>query len=109
MPPVSRAKHTPASIRNISDVLDSASKQLAAVADRMSDHDVQVVYVKYQKELERGLRGVSGFAHAAFSALHDSLEDKGHFIAPQEQLEKKIRTLEADLKKAKKRIEELEG
>jgi hypothetical protein len=110
MPKVSQTKHDAKSLRNIAERASRAIEIIRAAGLVLEHNNIESpVVVKYHAEMVRGLKGISRFAYAASEAVHDAVAGEGFYVASTEQLERKIKTLESDLKKAQLKIAETEA
>jgi homoserine trans-succinylase len=108
VPKESSAKFDSEALSALIDRFDESIQLLRLVRDEMLEKKIKVLQIKNYAEMKRATKGLQNFAYAARDAFHQHREGEGVFVAPVEQLEQKIKTLEAELKKAHGRIEEME-
>jgi len=79
--------HTPHDIDSLSSIierLETTASTLRTTAASMKRKEITTIQVQYQKELERGMKGIENFAHSAMSGLHAILTKRGQYRGEDE-------------------------
>ena len=109
MPRKTLGKYDANSLSRIAERILKTGNSLLAVVKTIETNKIHGLEISGKAELERSLKAQDNFVRSAERSAYDVLQGAGVYVAPQEQLEKKIKSLEADLRKAKKRIADLES